>query len=222
MPTLLFVPRFLVRVRLLDPVIWRFADSVLLRKRDVSRHLQAVAWVFLFSAVGHAAELPAGCWPVWRGPYSMGSTDSGEYPVKWTAEDGLAWKAELPGRGCSTPVVWGDHIILTAPIDGQDAVVDLDLSGNTRWQTALGPQRQGKHRNGSGCNPSAVTDGRFIFVYYKSGRRCRLLPVRRTTGEKSTQRLRLPACLRRWRVHCESPASLACSDAVRRLKGSRA
>jgi len=136
----------------------------------VSRYLQAVAWVLLFSAVGYAAELPAVCWPLWRGPHSIGSTNSGTYPVKWTAEDGLAWKVELPGRGCSTPVVWGDHIILTAPIDGQDAVVDLDLSGNTRWQTALGPQRQGKHRNGSGCNPSAVTDGEFIFVYYKSGR----------------------------------------------------
>jgi outer membrane protein assembly factor BamB len=83
--------------------------------------------------------------------------------------ENLLWKVELPGRGCSTPIVWDDRIILTAPIDGNDGVVALDWQGDIRWQTALGPQREGKHRNGSGCNPSAVTDGEFIFVYYKSG-----------------------------------------------------
>lgn len=136
----------------------------------MSKRFHTVACVLLLSAVGNAAEPPMSNWPLWRGPDFNGSTRSGTYPVKWTADDNLAWKVELPGRGCSTPIVWGDHIILTAPIDGQDGMVDLDFSGKIRWQTTLGPQRKGKHRNGSGCNPSAVTDGRFIFAYYKSGR----------------------------------------------------
>ncbi len=135
----------------------------------MTKYLHAVACVLLFSAVGHAfGQVPAN-WPRWRGPDAAGCANSGTYPVKWTAEENLAWKVELPGRGCSTPIVWGDQIIVTASIDGNDGVVNLDFSGNTRWQTALGPQRKGKHRNGSGSNPSAATDGKFIFVYSKSG-----------------------------------------------------
>lgn len=33
----------------------------------------------------------------------------------------------------------------------------------------LGEERKGKHRNGSGSNPSPMTDGQAVFVYYKSG-----------------------------------------------------
>ena len=38
-----------------------------------------------------------------------------------------------------------------------------------RWKSEIGKERQGKHRNGSGSNPSPVTDGDYIFVYFKSG-----------------------------------------------------
>ena len=41
-------------------------------------------------------------------------------------------------------------------------------SGQT-WQVELGKQRPGKHKNGSGSNPSVVTDGNLLFTYYKSG-----------------------------------------------------
>ena len=37
------------------------------------------------------------------------------------------------------------------------------------WQTTLGPEQTGKHRNGSGSNPSPATDGKELFVYFKSG-----------------------------------------------------
>ena len=46
-------------------------------------------------------------WPRWRGSLDNGSAESGTYPVKWDANSGLLWKAPLPGKGCSTPVVWG-------------------------------------------------------------------------------------------------------------------
>ncbi len=133
------------------------------------KRLYAVAGVLLLWAVGSAAGQPAADWPGWRGPDAVGSAPGGAYPIEWSADDNLAWKVELPGRGCSTPIVWGEQIIVTAPIDGNNGVVSLDFSGKIRWRTALGPQRKGKHRNGSGCNPSPVTDGEFIFAYYKSG-----------------------------------------------------
>ena len=107
-------------------------------------------------------------WPHWRGPGDNGSTGNGTYPVNWDATNVL-WKAPLPGKGCSTPIVWNQHIFLTAPSNGLDGVLAFDWAGKPIWQTTLGPEQTGKHRNGSGSNPSPVTDGKAVFVYFKSG-----------------------------------------------------
>jgi outer membrane protein assembly factor BamB len=64
-------------------------------------------------------------WPHWRGPGDNGSASQGSYPVKWDATNVL-WKAPLPGKGCSTPVVWDRRIFLTAPVNGQDAALAFD------------------------------------------------------------------------------------------------
>jgi len=108
-------------------------------------------------------------WPRWRGPQDNGCAAGGAYPVKWDANTNVLWKAPLPGVGCSTPIVWERRIFLTAPADGQDAVLAFDWSGKQLWQTTLGPERPGRHRNGSGSNPSPTTDGKGVFVYFKSG-----------------------------------------------------
>lgn len=123
----------------------------------------------LFSVVVSCTTFAGpGNWPRWRGPDDSGSTRLGTYPVQWDATNVL-WKAPLPGKGCSTPIVWAEHIYLTAPIHGLDAVLAFDWQGKPLWQATLGPEEQGKHRNGSGSNPSPATDGRSVFVYFKSG-----------------------------------------------------
>lgn len=114
------------------------------------------------------AEDPSN-WPRWRGPRDNGSNAIGKYPVKWDATANLLWKAALPGKGCSTPIVWNQRIFLTAPVEGKDAVLAFDWSGKRLWQTTFGPERPGKSNNGSGCNPSPATDGQGVFVYFKSG-----------------------------------------------------
>lgn len=108
-------------------------------------------------------------WPRWRGPSDSGSTPQGSYPVHFDATHHVLWKAPLPGKGCSTPIVWDGRIYLTAPVEDQDAVLAFDHSGKPLWQTPLGQQRPGRHRNGSGCNPSLATDGHGLFAYFKSG-----------------------------------------------------
>lgn len=107
-------------------------------------------------------------WPSWRGPDNNGSLADGNFPVTWTTKDVL-WSAPLPGKGCSTPIVWNERIYLTSPIDGNDATLAFDADGNELWRTTFGKETQGKHRNGSGSNASPVTDGDGIFVYFKSG-----------------------------------------------------
>lgn len=108
-------------------------------------------------------------WPRWRGPDGLGVAMAGEYPTEFSAEKNISWKVELPGRGSSTPVVWEDQIILTSPIDGQDGVLSYDFSGKELWRQTFGPEKPGKHRNGTGSNPSPATDGQHIVIYYKSG-----------------------------------------------------
>lgn len=108
-------------------------------------------------------------WPRWRGPQDDGSAREGSYPTGWQDPKQTLWKVRLKGTGCSTPVVWHDHILLTGPVDGHNAVTAIDWSGKERWSTTLGDERAGKHRNGSGSNSSPVTDGKRIFAYFKSG-----------------------------------------------------
>ncbi len=116
-----------------------------------------------------AHTLPAENWPAWRGPTGNGLGEPGNYTWKFSPSNNIRWKVKLPGKGSSTPAIWGDSIFLTAPIDGKDSVICYDRSGKKKWQRTFGVERPGKHRNGSGSNPSPVTDGNQVFVYYKTG-----------------------------------------------------
>jgi len=108
-------------------------------------------------------------WPNWRGPDANGSTATGKYPTRWDATNVL-WKAVLPGKGSSTPIALDRRIYVTAPADGQDTLLAFDLDGTALWQTKLGTESRPKHRTlGSSANASPVTDGKGLFVYYRSG-----------------------------------------------------
>lgn len=129
--------------------------------------------LFVLALLASPGIAAAENWPQWRGPENNGIAAEGTYPQNVSpAEDSgenLAWKIDLPGRGCSTPIVWGEQIFVTCGIDGQDGVVCYNFEGNELWRQQFGPERPGKHRNGSGSNPSPVTDGKHLVVYYKSG-----------------------------------------------------
>jgi outer membrane protein assembly factor BamB len=117
---------------------------------------------------GSVAAADFANWPQWRGASASGSTTNGSYPVKWDATNVL-WRAPLPGKGCSTPIVWEKRIILTAPVEGLDAALAFDWAGKPLWRRTFGTGTTGKHQNASGCNPSPATDGQGVFVYFKSG-----------------------------------------------------
>jgi len=107
-------------------------------------------------------------WPAWRGLQQNGSAEPGTYPVNLDPTN-ATWTASLPGKGCSTPIVWDKHIFLTAPTNSTDAALAFGWDGKPLWITSFGKELAGAHRNGSGCNPSPVTDGKTVFVRFKSG-----------------------------------------------------
>ena len=74
-----------------------------------------LAVAFLTAAAAGAETLDV--WPNWRGPAS-GVSDLRALPASWTAERNVAWRADVPGRGHSSPVVWGNHIFLTTDSEG--------------------------------------------------------------------------------------------------------
>src|SRR5947209_5059607 len=49
-------------------------------------------------------------WPQWRGPLGTGVAPFAVPPVEWSETRHVRWKTALPGKGHSTPVVWGERI----------------------------------------------------------------------------------------------------------------
>ena len=62
-----------------------------------------------------SAALPVRAdWLQFRGPHASAKGD-GQPPTALSAAD-IAWKADLPGRGLSSPVIVGNNIFITAAI----------------------------------------------------------------------------------------------------------
>jgi len=58
---------------------------------------------------------PPDAWPWWRGPEFNGVA-RGDAPLTWSDKDHIAWKVPVPGRGHSSPVIWGDRLFLTTAV----------------------------------------------------------------------------------------------------------
>ena len=54
-------------------------------------------------------------WARWRGPYDTGMAAGGAR-THWSETENVKWKIDVPGKGLSSPVIWGDKIFLTTAI----------------------------------------------------------------------------------------------------------
>ena len=52
-------------------------------------------------------------WPQWRGPNGTGVSETSQPPIHWSPTENVVWKTPIPGKGHSTPVVWGKAIFVT-------------------------------------------------------------------------------------------------------------
>ncbi len=148
----------------------------------------------LVAVTASAQNGSASHWPQWRGPDFNGMA-RGDAPVKWSDTENIKWKAALPGRGFSTPVVWGEKIFVTTAVptgktstaanaarhpnggaganqEHQFVVLCLDKkSGKILWQKVaktLVPH-EGYHRMyGSFASNAPVTDGQHLYVFFGS------------------------------------------------------
>ncbi|MEZ6127791.1 MAG: PQQ-binding-like beta-propeller repeat protein [Planctomycetaceae bacterium] len=111
-------------------------------------------------------------WPCWRGPRGDGTSTEIHLPTSWNSETGenITWKVAIPGTGHSSPIVWGDRIILSSCEEDQQRRILLCLdrtTGETVWQKTVAESiLETKHRLNSFASGTPATDGKTIYVTF--------------------------------------------------------
>src|SRR5437016_2826553 len=131
-------------------------------------------------------------WPQFRGPRA-GVASGANLPEKWSATENVAWKTDIPGRGWSSPIVWGNRVFLTSvvnkgeteapkkglyfggnreqppPSEHEWKLFCLDLhTGKVLWdQTAFhGQPKTARHLKNSYASETPVTDGERVYALF--------------------------------------------------------
>ena len=109
-------------------------------------------------------------WPNWRGPSGDGISLEKGIPVKWSPTENIAWRVAIPGKGHSSPVVWGNKVFLTTclPEKEQRLLLCLDQrTGKKLWQkVVLNSPLETIHPLNSRASGTPATDGQHVFVTF--------------------------------------------------------
>jgi outer membrane protein assembly factor BamB len=135
----------------------------------MTRLLMAIAALLAISISLIAAD-----WPQFKGPQGSGVSTEKDLPVEWSKEKGIKWKAPLPSRGVSCPVVLGDHVYVTCSSGVRDDrlhVLCFDArTGKQLWH------RQLQATGGTACHPKTcmaantpVADESGVYALFATG-----------------------------------------------------
>ncbi|MFP6902269.1 MAG: PQQ-binding-like beta-propeller repeat protein, partial [Verrucomicrobiia bacterium] len=150
--------------------------------------LNSLLMLAVVGAVGAAEN-----WPQFRGPNAMGVAEHADLPDRWSPTENVVWKQDVPGRGWSSPVVWGERVFLTTVVTEGKAwearkglyfggerfkppagkhhwkVICLSLeTGKVVWEkTAHSGIPQGSiHIKNSYASEKPITDGERVYAYF--------------------------------------------------------
>ncbi len=133
-------------------------------------------------------------WPQFRGSKSLGTAEGASLPEKWSATENVAWKTDIPGRGWSSPIVWGNRVFLTSVVNKGDGeppkkglyfggerktptsehewkLFCLDLnSGKVLWDQTVyhGTPKTSIHLKNTFASETPVTDGERVYALFGS------------------------------------------------------
>jgi outer membrane protein assembly factor BamB len=123
--------------------------------------------------IGSSAPITADDWRQFRGNDSTAISTGKHLPVKWSATENIAWKASLPGRGISSPIIVGGRVFVTCSSGyRQDRLHVLcfdESTGTLRWErqfTATG--RTMTHPKTCNAAPTPASDGQHVLALYSS------------------------------------------------------
>lgn len=81
------------------------------------RHLLAGGLLVVCAGVVSVAGQGPSTWPQFRGAGASAVADAATLPIKFSPTENVAWVTEIPGRGWSSPIVWGDRVFVTAAVN---------------------------------------------------------------------------------------------------------
>jgi len=146
----------------------------------------------LTSGLGAASPEAERNWPMWRGPNANGVSLQANPPLEWSEKKNIKWKVEIPGRGSSSPIVWGDRLYLLSAVPSNSPVAGshnprgginprvphrfmvyaIDRhTGKTLWEKVAReatPHEASHPDNGTWASSSAVTDGEHVIAFFES------------------------------------------------------
>lgn len=132
---------------------------------DLSRRSSAEADVRMLEVGGEGAKY----WPRWRGPSGQGHVAAGQYTDTWNAKTSL-WKVSVPGRGNSSPIVWGDRIFLTTGYGNGERLSMLAYSradGKKLWETFISQSgTEYVHYKNGYASATPATDGQLVYASF--------------------------------------------------------
>jgi outer membrane protein assembly factor BamB len=112
-------------------------------------------------------------WMRFRGPTGQGISSEKKLPVTWSATENIKWKTSLPGKGWSSPIVFEEHVFLTASTEEGVSCRVICINrkdGTIAWTTEVHRQKTGPMRKqNSYATPTAVTDGKQVYSVFYDG-----------------------------------------------------
>lgn len=136
-----------------------------MRKKSVHRSVLLPVALLLTVVV----SMPRGSaqeWTRFRGPNGGGQSNATTIPVSWSEND-YAWRIELPGKGHSSPVVWGNRVFLLSgnPANATEfaSCVDAD-TGKILWQKSYTSKPHHLHMRNTYGSSSPAVDAQHVYV----------------------------------------------------------
>ena len=113
-----------------------------------------------------------------RGPLGHGISDNKNTPIKWNVETGenILWKTQIPLKGYSSPVIWGDKLFVTGANNNERRIYCYNKqNGKLLWQQQANnidgsPTTAPKTTDDTGlAAPSVVTNGQQVVAIFGTG-----------------------------------------------------
>ena len=130
--------------------------------------MQAVVLSILLTTAATGADV----WPGFLG--AGASREPATAPLEWSPTKNIAWTAELPGYGQSSPVVWNDLVFLTSvegPMKDTYHILALRQSdGSQVWRHSF--ESTDKVKSSlyvSRAAPTPVCDDKGLYAFFESG-----------------------------------------------------
>ncbi|PQO27327.1 serine/threonine protein kinase [Blastopirellula marina] len=140
-------------------------------------HFASCIWITLLTllatAESVAEEFRSAAWPSFQNGGQM-SVAGDTLPTRWSGEENIAWKAEIPGYGQSTPIVTNGQIVVTStsgPNKENYYLVAYSLeSGEKLWQKEFtNPSPIENTSYVSRAAPTPIADDSGYIAYYEGG-----------------------------------------------------